>query len=322
MLSQKDLDAYITRQGPYVYHKTYGDDIAEIARKGLIPWNELEFKEEWGGEDFRSRYADSRATPREDHVYVGSSAYVRRYHGIRIRVDLRRIDLQNIDSDEDHFDASVPFDRAPVLGFEKLEDPPRLWGSSEDFIDEICERCQGEEGHKDCPECGGEGYYPDQGTSSEETLGDWAERQSDIIDEPEFVKYSLLHGSVAIRGRIFPEALSIDFRQVISHEKRLLVAAFSKVEITINPFTVINDEGKKILVHLDKFGLDESGNDYFHTHDHTVRLRAEDARARAIIELFNSGYFRRPELLDVNTPVTLETGRSLAVESTPAISSP
>ena len=193
------LQQWIEKNGPYLYHAT--DAPYDILREGLYPHDVERYEGEFRPwEKSRSIWQNQYYEPRPGHVYLGTYDRAQAANGAQqaekeqatggwgqqadpqyLRVDLRQLDPQHINPDEDFFD-QFPF--APevqaVTQQTPVPSPDRhaLW----------------REYHK---------------TPRPENLGQWAER-ADIGNDPSQTHASLSrHGSVAYRGVIPPSALSM-----------------------------------------------------------------------------------------------------------------
>jgi hypothetical protein len=160
------LDPQFTMKNPgmrYAYHSTWPHAIHSILDRGLIPHDDPEGYA-------ASNYSGQWTAPRANRVYLGTENLVSRYDSPMLRVDLDKLDRNNIGSDEDahhlrHSEIGLP---APSSEFD---------------------------------------YRHGQGDS----LGDWADKNSDIIDLPENVEHSYRSfGSISHHGRIPPHAIEIN----------------------------------------------------------------------------------------------------------------
>ena len=99
------LEGWITIHGPYLFHVTSDDATRQkIVGEGLIPWNEGLGSPRHGWE------AEPFLMPRPGHVYMGTAEFMRTLAltlGVQshtlLRIDLRRLDPQHINPDEDIF---------------------------------------------------------------------------------------------------------------------------------------------------------------------------------------------------------------------------
>lgn len=291
MIDRQHLNEYIAKKGPYLYHRTPAEALPSIAVQGLLPWDHDErtdIPEDWE-EGATTTYADSRMTPRSNHVYVGDGGYVRRYDGITLRIDLRELDLATLAGDEDHFDVSrrdVPEEFAA-----QLQDVPREWGSTMDWVDPDCPDCNGAGAADpaDCPACEGTGKDIYADPRDEESLGDWADRHSEVIDSPNAVAHSLASGSVAIRGTVPASAVEIDPARLRTGDYETIARAFAAQEIELAPFNV-EHAGQALTVVADRRGnvLSPAGLE----EPYLLERYVQEARGRRVLELFNSGALR------------------------------
>jgi hypothetical protein len=186
------LAEHIRQNGPYLYHGTSSDAAKSILNEGLYPhdhenvMNDESGDEEWpedeDGEPIfsRSNWAGQFLAPRAGHVYLGTHKYASNYGGIggkMLKVDLRKLDPQKMNADEDHFSASSRGDssldhRNYLTSLSEFDPPPN---------DE---------------------YYDGEG----ENLGEWADRA--LGGDPEATRHSVASGSMAYNGHIPPEAVS------------------------------------------------------------------------------------------------------------------
>jgi hypothetical protein len=303
MLTAAQLKDQIARKGPYLYHRSPADSLPLIARQGLVPWDAEEREDvplDWD-EGSTSSYADSRIVPRSDRIYVGVPGYVRRYDGVTLCIDLRKLEPLALGSDEDHFDSRV-WGRLPEWVRQQLEDvvpPPREWGSWADYVDPDCPDCEGA-GADDpagCPRCEGTGKDIYADPCDEGTLGDWADQHAELLDAPEFVSYSLEQGSLAVKGSIPAAAVSIDRNLLAPKDLESIARAFAERELELEPFPV-EHEGQTLTVTPDALGN-------FELPEGVPRWRVDgyvqERRGARLVELFNSGELRaheRPELAD------------------------
>ena len=101
-MEQTDLDRWISEHGPLLYHVTAKESsVKKICSRGLIPWNQGP-----GGA------LEDPWTPRVDHVYLGTlealaagcKGHMENYPAAGLfSVDLRNLNLENINPDEDAF---------------------------------------------------------------------------------------------------------------------------------------------------------------------------------------------------------------------------
>lgn len=174
------IEQYIAEHGPYMYHLVHGDGqdvdqvIPLILRDGILP----------RGVTNVNAFDDYLAS-RPNHAYIGNEDLMRQHVGdvshAQIRVDLRKIDPRMIDVDEDH--ALTAMQRGTQLPG-KANVYPATW-----------EHFQNRE------------EYPEMPFNN---IGEWADKHENILDHPEWVNHSLWNGSVAVRGGIPPEALSLN----------------------------------------------------------------------------------------------------------------
>jgi hypothetical protein len=150
----------------HVYHATPAANVEAILREGLKP----------GSEVGRSQSGDGFHRTRPGHVYLSTAERlepVRHEIGdATLRVDLRLLDPERVDSDEDMVPQAWLFDDEEWVGQPPFKDP----------------------GWKEGP--GGEG-----------TLAHWAETTPGF-DAPEVAAKSLARGRIAYSGTIPPEALA------------------------------------------------------------------------------------------------------------------
>lgn len=90
------LDHYMERNGPYLYHHSDEANIPSILERGLLPWDT---------EGIGTHY-DGDLTPRPNHVYLqaasnpGHGRYLETTPS-HVRVDLRKLDPERLNPDED-----------------------------------------------------------------------------------------------------------------------------------------------------------------------------------------------------------------------------
>lgn len=98
------LDHWIKRNGPYVYHRTNAPAVDSLLQNGILPWDHPDNPTEQTNEP------GTRDDPRPNHVYLHSpehGGYKDHYEGDepdrrrRVRVDLRKLDPNNLVADED-----------------------------------------------------------------------------------------------------------------------------------------------------------------------------------------------------------------------------
>ena len=209
------LAQHIARHGPYLYHGTDNDAAKVILKEGLYPHDHVseddpnaevhcpECREGWYHDDpdlihepsgamicprghelddadppSRSSWRGQFLEPRSGHVYLGTHKYASNYgNGQLLKVDLRKLDPNLINADEDHFndlgDAISPDHKAYLKSLHEFDPPPE----------------------------------PYDWHSGNETLGQWADRA--IGRDPEATTHSLNSGSVAYEGHVPPEAVSL-----------------------------------------------------------------------------------------------------------------
>jgi hypothetical protein len=156
---------WIATNGPYLAHYTDNATYKPIMQQGLLPHDT---------EGIGSKYQDE-LTPRADHVYLRYPfALNHSLHQTPIHVDLRKLDWDRINADEDQIAESPAIDR---FGFSMpkpfYDDSGNYAGVSDDF-----------------------GVY--------KHYGDWADQHQ--MNEPHHTAHSLNGGTVAVRGGINPEA--------------------------------------------------------------------------------------------------------------------
>jgi len=169
-LDPKDLKDYIRVHGPYMYHSTEYPAVPHILNDGLIPWEKV-----------GSLYQGQRNEPRPNHSYIANKAYVRQYGPPILRVDLRKLDSDRLNPDEDHFDSNgmmSSWDRNEIEGHlsrHEIPDPPPI---SYDWEED-----------------------------EHDTLGEWA---ADHLHHPELTRHSMNRGSLAVQSGVPPEAIEIN----------------------------------------------------------------------------------------------------------------
>ncbi len=109
--------------------------------------------------------------PRPGHNYASTLARVDDYQGIPLAIDLRQIDVETLVADEDWFQEGVA-DGFPHDGLTSM-------GCESDWVEGM------------------------------PTQGDWASENAAILDSPAALAYSLNKGSVAFRGGVPAQALSL-----------------------------------------------------------------------------------------------------------------
>jgi hypothetical protein len=187
------LAEHIRQNGPYLYHGTSLDAAKSILNEGLYPhdhenvMNDESGDEEWpedeDGEPIfsRSNWAGQFLAPRAGHVYLGTHKYASNYGGIggkMLKVDLRKLDPQKMNADEDHFGETAIYNSSSPEHRQYLEklnlfDPPPSPVDPETL----------------------------------ESLGEWADRA--LGGDPEATRHSVASGSMAYNGHIPPEAVSL-----------------------------------------------------------------------------------------------------------------
>lgn len=300
MLTRKLLDEHIAKNGPYLYHRAPADALPLIFAQGLLPWDhEHRTDVDEFGEGSTTSYDSSRMLPRSDRVYLGGPGYVRSYDGITIRVDLRELDPLTIDCDEDHVDFVRRHD-VPDWIRSALPEPPREWGSWEEFREPDCGECAG----AGCLECDmtGRDLYADP--RDEISLGDWADEHTKQIDAPETVAYSLACGSVAVSGGVPAASLSLDLAKLTARDLEAISRAFGAT-VDVAPFSV-HEDGVELTVEVEPDGrivapaeLPESA--------WKLHALAEQHRGATIVEQLNQGRARElapemPSLLPIERP--------------------
>jgi hypothetical protein len=313
VIDRAHLDEYIAKKGPYLYHRAPAEALPLIARQGLLPWDHDErsdIPEDWE-EGSTTTYADSRLTPRSNHVYVGDGGYVRRYDGITLRIDLRELALETLAGDEDHFDVSRR--EVPAEFAVHLTDVPREWGSTMDWVDPDCPDCEGAGAHDpaDCPACEGTGKDLHGDPRDEESLGDWADGHRAIIDSPEAVAHSLASGSVAIRGTVPAAAIEIDPARLLAGDYETIARAFAGAELEVSPFP-LEHEGRVLTVLADHQGNVLSPDASVYPERYALACQVAKARGQRVIELFNSGQLRLelPTLSGIDEPAPVSVSHS------------
>jgi hypothetical protein len=315
VINRATLDEYIAKQGPYLYHRAPAEALPKIAHQGLLPWDD-DHREDWPddwAESQTTTYADSRMTPRSDHTYLGSSTYVGlRYGGIWLKVDLRRLDPLLIDSDEDHYDRDKKIDMPKKIAV-RLDEVPREWGSVEEYAAPVCEACDGEgvdANGSDCPECLGYECNRYASPYDEESLGEWADRQSDILDSPEAVAYSLRQGSISIRGGVPAQAIELDYG-LLRPNLDAIAEVFADYELEIKPFYA----GEGYQVSVDRLGQILTPAEAILASAGWLRTeiveRIERERCHMVIDMFNSGALRTPTLSGVDKTLPVAVGEPL-----------
>lgn len=91
------LDQWMAQHGPYAYHGSDEDFDAEIARNGLMPWNQIpNYKPGIGQEG-------ELGQPRPNHIYMSTTPPHPEDYSRIYKVDLRMLDPENINPDEDWY---------------------------------------------------------------------------------------------------------------------------------------------------------------------------------------------------------------------------
>lgn len=249
MLNRKQLDDFIQERGPYFYHATPLAKLPFIAKEGVKPWDETGY----------SQYKGGYLLPRPGHVYIGSLAFLLASYGgmndkdlVMIRVDLRLLDPSSLNADEDHIIGGFKDPLFQTLNQDLVQPPV---GEALLAPGGPCGDC----GH-DCLNCS---HVP----TIEETRGEWAEKNSALLDTPSVSNYSLRRGSIAVRGDIPPAALSINPKQLMVGRTHFLEGEdektyFSNIELGLVDDEIIpeilmgNDYYKFLFKRLPKFFLD------------------------------------------------------------------
>ncbi len=125
------LGQWMARHGPYAYHGSDEDFDAEIARNGLMPWNQIpNYKPGIGQEG-------ELGQPRPGHIYLSATPpYPEDYSRI-YKVDLRKLNPENLNPDEDWYSdapGSPPINSYTGQGAENLglgDDPAHTHASME-----------------------------------------------------------------------------------------------------------------------------------------------------------------------------------------------
>jgi len=173
------LESWMATHGPYIFHVTSDDATRQkILSEGLIPWDEGPGSFAWETEPF--------LMPRPGHVYLGTEEFMRalalslevRSHTL-LRIDLRELDPQRVNPDEDIF--------LPCGYLGQLE--PKDFG-----IDDPIHLV-------DDPR-----YNTEEEPRPYASYGEWAE-DTDFGRDPVVTGASLGYGSVAFRGVVPPSAL-------------------------------------------------------------------------------------------------------------------
>ena len=169
----------LIQRGLYGYHQNSRGDIADIKnilQNGLIPWNQSN----------RTPYNRSIGEPRTDHVYirVGNPQEVDTTF-CQFKIDLRQLDPSKIDLDEDALNPSL-VRKMNVEG-----------------IDQIPEHLK--------PHPGGMFNHLQELQPGQQSLGEYAESQSEIIDQPRVVQEGISNiNTFAYRGIVPPKAISLN----------------------------------------------------------------------------------------------------------------
>lgn len=203
------LNAYMERNGPYLYHGTDPEVVDKIAQEGLYPHdhgNDLESQgvcQSCGMNGFnpddpicygcgavnvqpappsRSQWAGQYLEPRSGHVYMGTynkaNIYTKTPYAPMLRIDMRKLDPTRMNADEDHFaqgniHSNQWWDVPAVRNIWDNDPPP--------------------------------GPY-----DGEESLGRWAD-DLNLGNDPEETHHSLGNGgSIAYKGIVPPEAIEVD----------------------------------------------------------------------------------------------------------------
>jgi len=173
------LGGWIALHGPYLFHVTSDDATRQkILREGLIPWDDGPGSSAWNDEPF--------LMPRPGHVYLGTENFMRTLAaslGVQshtlLRVDLRRLDPQRVNPDEDIFLPCGYLGKLNPSAF-GIEDPTGLVDDPRYNI-----------GRDERPYA---------------SYGEWAE-DIDFGRDGSVTEASLEYGAVSFRGIVAPAAL-------------------------------------------------------------------------------------------------------------------
>ncbi|MDQ1583825.1 MAG: hypothetical protein QOF36_1879 [Microbacteriaceae bacterium] len=160
-ISAEELEDHIDRRGPYLHHVTSRDAVPSVKWDGLVPGSQLGHRQHGGF--FQTR---------DDHVYLCDllSVGVIEVPGERalLTVDLRQLDPNLVDPDEDAVQQSYWAPGGPWLGFDQHPPERRMEAGAE---------VPGQDG----------------------ALARWADT-TEGFDDPAVAAKSLAHGRVAYRG--------------------------------------------------------------------------------------------------------------------------
>ena len=189
------LNEYIEKNGPYMYHSTHPANVNSILENGLLP------KEETGVYQFGPGGMQPELGSRPNHTYIGHEHVANQYFGPTLRVDLRKLDPNLINLDEDY----AHFRRPRQLKHNPNE--PELPGESDIEPWDSWEAERGWDKAKFNEIKSPYEYY------KWPTLGEWAESHSHILDHPDWIRASLeYHGnlpSLAIKGGVPADAIDL-----------------------------------------------------------------------------------------------------------------
>lgn len=91
------LDQWMAQHGPYAYHGSDEDFDAEIARNGLMPWNQIpNYKPGIGQEG-------ELGQPRPNHIYMSTTPPHPEDYSRIYKIDLRKLNPENLNPDEDWY---------------------------------------------------------------------------------------------------------------------------------------------------------------------------------------------------------------------------
>ena len=158
---------------PYAYHQTADENVGKILQQGLMPWNQIG----------KTLYDRTIGEPRPDHIYLRLDMP----RICQIKVDLKQLNPSNVDLDEDALDLGLS-GNTPIEGVSPL--PEHLLDTN--------------------PNSGGM-YYRQKLMEGQQSLGEYAESQAAIIDQPANVQRSIpALKTFAYRGSIPPQAVSLN----------------------------------------------------------------------------------------------------------------
>jgi transcription elongation factor Elf1 len=151
-------------------HWTKPENVASMLTGGIVPWDE--HPEDLG----KSRYESDEFQTRPGYVYMGTQGYQPinpEEKLVPVRVDHRQLDPEDFEADEDWM--KMMYENTDP----EYEPDDPVW------------------------------EYQPTAPSSHGNLGDWANANAEMMNDPEYTFHSYSAGSVAHRGMIPPSALSL-----------------------------------------------------------------------------------------------------------------